>query len=59
MSDHRTLLLQSSAELIEICAGAVIIRNAGGRTFDVLRSLAVLDTIGKPATIVVMHHSGE
>ncbi len=38
---------------------AVIIRNAGGRTFDVLRSVAVLDTIGAPATIVVMHHSGE
>ncbi|KAF2486029.1 carbonic anhydrase [Neohortaea acidophila] len=35
----------------------VVIRNAGGRTFDALRSIAVLDAIGSPSTIVVMHHS--
>ncbi len=34
-----------------------MIRNAGGRTFDALRSLAVLGTIGNPGTIVVMHHT--
>lgn len=36
-----------------------MVRNAGGRAFDAIRTLAVLQTIGNPDTIVVMHHSGE
>ncbi len=35
-----------------------MVRNAGGRVFDALRTLAVLQTIGPPGTIVVMHHTG-
>ena len=35
-----------------------MIRNAGGRAFDAIRSMAVLQTIGAPGTIVVMHHTG-
>jgi len=34
-----------------------MVRNAGGRAFDAIRTLAVLQTIGNPATIVVMHHT--
>ena len=37
---------------------ATMVRNAGGRVFDAVRSLAVLQTIGRPGTIVVMHHTG-
>lgn len=35
-----------------------MVRNAGGRVFDALRTLAVLQTIGQPGTIAVMHHTG-
>jgi carbonic anhydrase len=35
-----------------------MVRNAGGRVFDAIRTLAVLQTIGQPGTIVVMHHTG-
>jgi hypothetical protein len=35
-----------------------MVRNAGGRVFDALRTLAVLQTIGAPGTIAVMHHTG-
>ena len=35
-----------------------MIRNAGGRAFDAIRTLSVLQTIGQPGTIVVMHHTG-
>ena len=34
-----------------------MIRNAGGRVFDAMRSLTVLQTIGGPGMIVVMHHT--
>jgi carbonic anhydrase len=34
-----------------------MVRNAGGRAFDAIRTLAVLQTIGQPGTIVVMHHT--
>lgn len=34
-----------------------MVRNAGGRAFDAIRTLAVLQTIGSPGTIVVMHHT--
>ncbi len=36
-----------------------MVRNAGGRAFDAIRTLAILQTIGAPGTIVVMHHTGE
>jgi carbonic anhydrase len=36
---------------------ATMVRNAGGRVFDAIRTLAVLQTIGQPGTIVVMHHT--
>jgi hypothetical protein len=35
-----------------------MIRNAGGRVFDAIRTLAVLQSIGAPGTIVIMHHTG-
>lgn len=35
-----------------------MVRNAGGRVLDAIRTLAVLQTIGAPGTIVVMHHTG-
>jgi hypothetical protein len=35
-----------------------MVRNAGGRVFDALRTLAVLQTIGAAGTIAVMHHTG-
>jgi carbonic anhydrase len=35
-----------------------MVRNAGGRVFDAIRTLAVLQTIGQPGTIAVMHHTG-
>ncbi|KAE9969563.1 hypothetical protein EG328_006806 [Venturia inaequalis] len=36
---------------------ATMVRNAGGRAFDAIRTLAALQTIGAPGTIVVMHHT--
>ncbi|KPI36759.1 uncharacterized protein AB675_11751 [Cyphellophora attinorum] len=36
---------------------ATMVRNAGGRAFDAIRTLSVLQAIGNPATIVVMHHT--
>ncbi|KAJ9609723.1 hypothetical protein H2200_006051 [Cladophialophora chaetospira] len=36
---------------------ATMVRNAGGRAFDAIRTLSVLQTIGNPGTIVVMHHT--
>jgi len=38
---------------------AAIIRNAGGRASDALRSIATLDAIAGIAAIVVVHHTGE
>ena len=35
-----------------------MVRNAGGRALDAIRTLSVLQTIGAPGTIVVMHHTG-
>src|SRR3569833_343141 len=37
--------------------GATMIRNAGGRASDAIRSLAVLQTLGRFGTIVVMQHN--
>ncbi|KAF1998102.1 hypothetical protein P154DRAFT_524405 [Amniculicola lignicola CBS 123094] len=36
---------------------ATMVRNAGGRAFDAIRTLAALQTIGRPGTIAVMHHT--
>jgi hypothetical protein len=35
-----------------------MVRNAGGRAEDAIKTLAILQTIGAPGTIVVMHHTG-
>lgn len=37
---------------------ATMVRNAGGRVMDAIRTLTALQTIGDPKTIVVMHHTG-
>jgi carbonic anhydrase len=42
-----------------INSDATMVRNAGGRAFDAIRTLSVLQTIGNPGTIVVMHHTGK
>ena len=36
-----------------------MVRNAGGRAMDAIRSIAVLQTIGGIGTLVVMHHTGK
>ncbi|KAG4433619.1 hypothetical protein IFR05_010895 [Cadophora sp. M221] len=36
---------------------AAIIRNAGGRTSDVMRSLVDLDAVGSVGTVIVIHHT--
>ncbi|KAH8648753.1 carbonic anhydrase [Tricladium varicosporioides] len=36
---------------------ATMVRNAGGRAFDAIRTLAALQTIGAPGTIAIMHHT--
>ena len=38
---------------------AAIVRNAGGRASDALRSIATLDAIGGLSTIIVVHHTGK
>lgn len=43
--------------LAYVFAKAIMARNAGGRALDAMRTLAVLQTIGAPGTIVVMHHT--
>lgn len=35
-----------------------MIRNAGGRAFDAIRTMSVLQTIGHTKTVVIMHHNG-
>lgn len=37
--------------------GVTMVRNAGGRAVDAIRTISVLQTIGNPNTIVV-HHTG-
>jgi carbonic anhydrase len=34
-----------------------VIRNAGGRAMDAIRSLVVLDTLVKIGTVIVVHHT--
>jgi carbonic anhydrase len=48
------MLVAMSNDLTE----ATMVRNAGGRTMDAIRTIAVLQSIGQPSTIVVMHHTG-
>src|SRR5579871_6336808 len=55
-------LLYHSLRIANLFLGvseAAIIRNAGGRASDALRSIATLDAIAGVATIVVVHHTGE
>jgi hypothetical protein len=35
-----------------------VIRNAGGRVSDALRTIAVMQVIAEPSWIVVLHHTG-
>ncbi|KAH6718747.1 carbonic anhydrase [Leptodontidium sp. MPI-SDFR-AT-0119] len=42
---------------IDTTLKATMVRNAGGRVLDAIRTLAILQTIGNPGTIVVMHHT--
>lgn len=37
---------------------AAIIRNAGGRTQDTIRSILALDAVANVGTVVVIHHNG-
>lgn len=39
--------------------GVTMIRNAGGRAFDAIRTMSVLQTIGHTKTVIIMHHNGE
>ncbi|KFA81601.1 hypothetical protein S40288_09374 [Stachybotrys chartarum IBT 40288] len=36
-----------------------MIRNAGGRALDAVRSISVLQTLGNAKTVVIIHHTGE
>ncbi|KAE8447778.1 hypothetical protein EG329_010172 [Mollisiaceae sp. DMI_Dod_QoI] len=38
---------------------AAVIRNAGGRTRDAMRSLLILDALGSVGVVVVVHHTGK
>lgn len=38
--------------------GLTMIRNAGGRAFDAIRTMSVLQTIGHTKTVIIMHHNG-
>jgi carbonic anhydrase len=39
--------------------GITMVRNAGGRAVDAIRTISVLQTIGRAKTVVVMHHTGK
>ncbi len=39
--------------------GVTMVRNAGGRALDAIRTISVLQTIGNPKTVVVLHHTGQ
>jgi carbonic anhydrase len=36
-----------------------MILNAGGRVFDAIRSVVLLQNLATPGAIVVIHHTGE
>lgn len=36
-----------------------VVRNAGGRVFDAMRTIGVMQSIIAPRYIVVIHHTGE
>jgi carbonic anhydrase len=36
-----------------------VVRNAGGRVSDAIRTIAVMQTIIEPSWIIVMHHTGK
>ncbi|KAH6608572.1 hypothetical protein Trco_001918 [Trichoderma cornu-damae] len=37
--------------------GVTMIRNAGGRAMDAIRTISILQTIGNAKTVVVLHHT--
>ncbi|EHK18195.1 uncharacterized protein TRIVIDRAFT_44787 [Trichoderma virens Gv29-8] len=37
--------------------GVTMVRNAGGRAMDAIRSISILQTIGNAKTVVVLHHT--
>ncbi|KAL7793097.1 carbonic anhydrase [Trichoderma ceciliae] len=37
--------------------GVTMVRNAGGRAMDAMRTISVLQTIGNAKTVVVLHHT--
>lgn len=39
--------------------GVTMVRNAGGRAMDAIRTISILQTIGNAKTVVVLHHTGE
>lgn len=39
--------------------GLTMVRNAGGRALDAIRTISVLQTIGNPKTVIVLHHTGK
>ena len=48
-----------TANLVRGLPEAAVIRNAGGRASDALRSIATLDAIAGLSTIIVIHHTGK
>jgi carbonic anhydrase len=39
--------------------GVTMVRNAGGRAMDAIRTISILQTIGNAKTVVVLHHTGK
>lgn len=54
-----TFPMQLVANCTHTSAEGTMVRNAGGQFFDAIRTLSVLQIIGQPGTIVVMHHTGK
>src|SRR5882757_2852122 len=49
---RRMLYIGEQMLIFWVCTEATMVRNAGGRVFDAIRTLSVLQTIGNPGTIV-------
>ena len=47
------------ANLTDWLSEAAVVRNAGGRATDALRSIATLDAIAGITAIIVVHHTGK
>lgn len=39
--------------------GVTMVRNAGGRAVDAVRTISVLQTIGNAKTVAIVHHTGK